>query len=457
MKFQRLVLISGVLFLSQTFAQSQIDIASKTEEARLGGKFTGSPITLKLKDADVHDVLRLIGETSGFNIVVHPDVKGKLSLSLEQVPWDQALDVVLTSLKLAAERSDSVLKVMPRDLFISNKRQEMEEKNLAITAEPRVTRIFPISYADLTEIADIVRIFSTSQDGGSGGNASSTIIIDKNTQSLIVRNTADNVEKIKKLIQLLDVQTPQVLIEAKVVEANEAFSRTIDGSLGLGGTQLAFGFNGQQALFGTADIADTAGSGVAAGNTFMTLGGKLIGLNSSLRMAESENKVKVVSSPRTVVLSGKSASITQTKTTAVRLVTPATSTTPATTQLVTVNANTKLNVTPRVTNDGSVFMKLDLNRDILRIDDGNPVAEPRQMNTEVIVESGNTLVIGGVLNIDENSAASGVPFLRKIPLIGALFGKEVDAKTKSELMFFITPRILNQKKAALSDDDMKKL
>ena len=116
----------------------------------------------------------------------------------------------------------------------------------------------------------------------------------------------------------------------------------------------------------------------------MNMGGRLIGLNSTLRMAESDSKVKVVSSPRTVVLSGKSASITQSKTTAVKLVTPGTSTSPSTQQIVQVTANTKLNVTPRVTNDGSVFMKLDLSRDVLHLDGDTPATEPRQMNTEVI-------------------------------------------------------------------------
>lgn len=175
-------------------------------------------------------------------------------------------------------------------------------------------------------------------------------------------------------------------------------------------------------------------------------------------MAEAENKLKVISSPRTVVLSGKQASITQAQTTAKTLITPGTSTSPATSQIVQVTANTKLSVTPRVTNDGSVFMKLDLTRDVLNVEsDGTPAVEPRLLNTEVIVESGNTLVIGGVLNIDENEASSGMPVLRKLPLIGWLFGQENSIKTKSELMFFITPRILNQKKTALSDEDMKKL
>ncbi len=445
-------------------AQSPLEIAAGTAVASKEGKFTGSPITLKLKDADVHEVLRLIGETSGFNIVIHPMVQGKITVSLEQVPWDQALDVVLTTLKLGAERNESVLRVLPRDLLFAEKQQDLDSKRLSLATAPRITRVFPISYADLSQLSQILQNFANSQNATGGSSSSgtqvppATIIIDNNTQSLIVRDTSESVDKIKKMIQLLDVQTPQVLIEAKVVEATEEFSRNIDGSLGLGGAQLGFGFNGQQALIGSAiSLPATAGAGAVAGATVMNMGGRLIGLNSTLRMAESDSKVKVVSSPRTVVLSGKSASITQSKTTAVKLVTPGTSTSPSTQQIVQVTANTKLNVTPRVTNDGSVFMKLDLSRDVLHLDGDTPATEPRQMNTEVIVESGNTLVIGGVLNLDENSTETGMPFLRKIPILGALFGSEKTANTKSELMFFITPRILNQKKTALSDEEMKKL
>ncbi len=468
----RSIFVLGMISISMSaYAETPLDSAANTTVASKDGKFTGSPITLKLKDADVHEVLRLISETSGFNIVIHPLVQGKLTISLDQVPWDQALDVVLTTLKLGAERNESVLRVLPRELLLAEKQQDLDSKRLSLATAPRITRVFPISYADLVQLSQLLQNFANSQNNTGGSSATgtqvppTTIIIDNNTQSLIVRDTAETVEKIRKMIQLLDVQTPQVLIEAKVVEASEDFTKEIGGSFGLGGAQLGFGFNGQQSLLGGPSISlpSTKGAGAVAGAMVTSLnglrGGNLVALNSSLRMAEKENRVKVVSSPRTVVLSGKSASINQTKTIAVTLTTPGTNTNPATQQIVQISANTKLDVTPRVTNDGSVFMKLDLSRDVLHLEaDGTtPATEPRQMNTEVIVESGNTLVIGGVLNLDETHSESGMPFLRKIPILGALFGDEKDTKIKSELMFFITPRILNQRKTALSEEDMKKL
>ncbi len=448
MKFRH-VFALGLAGIS-AFAQESSTVDQVVNSATVNSetKFTGSPITLKLKDADVGEVFRLIGETSGFNVVIHPSVKGKITLSLEQVPWDQALNVVLTTLKLGADRKENVVRVLPREMLIAEKREELETKRLSETVAPRVTRIFPISYAQLQDVAGIISRFTDDQNKGSTG----VVIIDKESQSIIVRDTSENLDKIAKLIELIDVQTPQVLIEAKVLEATEQFTKDINGSFGLGGSRFQTGFNGPQDLLGTTLNLPSSGSPAAG-----AFAGITTGLNATLRIAESENKVKVISTPKTVVLSGKTANITQSQTTAKTLVTPATNTSPSTSSIVTITANTKLNVTPRVTNEGSVFLKLDLTRDVLHFEaDGTPSAEPRNMTTEVIVESGNTLVIGGVLNIDEVEASGGMPFLRKIPILGALFGNETFKKQKSELMFFVTPRILNQRKP-ISEEDMKRL
>jgi type IV pilus assembly protein PilQ len=451
MRFQAMIALGVAGWSGFAFAQNQaLDEAmngANSKEVR----FTGSPITLKLKDADIHEVFRMIGETSGFNIVISPEVKGKLTLSLEEVPWDQALNVVLTTMKLGADRKDNVMRILPREMLVAEKRLELENKKLSESVAPRVTRIFPVSYASLEELSGIISRFSN--DAGGGSSNTVTVITDKDTQSLIVRDTAENLEKIAKLIELLDVQTPQVMIEAKVLEATEQFARDLSGSLAVGGASFKLGSNtGVTSLIGTTAVLPGTTSPAAG-----AFAGVASGLNATLRIGESENKVRIVSSPKTVVLSGKTANVKQTKTTAKTLVTPATPTSPAMTTIQQITADTILNVTPRVTNEGSVFMRLDLTRDVLRIEaDGSPAKEPRNMTTEVIVESGNTLVIGGVLNIDENSASSGIPFLRKIPLLGALFGADAYNNTKSELMFFVTPRILNQRKG-ITEDEMKKL
>jgi type IV pilus assembly protein PilQ len=426
--------------------ENTLETASKVSDKN----FTGTPITLKLKDADVAEVLRLISEASGFNIVIHPSVTGRLTLSLERVPWDQALDVVLTTLKLAADRSQSVLRVMPRELFLAEKQAELEAKRIAATAAPRITRIFPISYADPQQLSSLLTSFANSQNAGPGGaSIPATIIVDQNTQSLVVRETAENIERIKKMIQLLDVQTPQVLLEGKVIEASSDFAKEISGSLGVGGTSIAANFNRSSQLAGTLPTGGLAGEG---GGAFGLAGGvrileRPILLNSLLSITEKDNRAKVVSSPRLVVLSGKTANINQTRGFSFTATQPPAATGATVPLVVNVTANTRLNVTPRVTNEGSVFMKLDLSRDVINTSNTqNPIAEPRTISTEVIVDSGNTLVVGGILNLDQNHVDSGFPILRKIPIFGWMFGNDTNTEVKSEIMFFVTPRVLNPRK-----------
>ncbi len=409
-------------------------------------KFTGSPITLKLKDADVHEVLRLISDTSGFNIVIHPAVVGKITLSLDQVPWDQALDVVLTTLRLAAERKDSVLRVMPRELLLSEKQAELDAKKVVSQSAPRITRIFPISYADISSLSGLLTNFANSQSSNPGASGiPTTIIVDANTQSLIVRDTAESVERIRKMIQLLDVQTPQVIIEAKVIDATESFSKTVGGKMSMVLNQKsAIDINGGVPAAGG---AATASKGNA--NTFRFGIGNTMTLDALLSFSETQNKAKVTSSPRLMVLSGKSATINQ-GSNIVNSVATVTATGSQITQTF-VPYSTSLNVTPRVTNDGSVFLKLSLTRDTVETISGTSVTAPRKIDTEVIVDSGSTLVLGGVQSVDETENEGGFPFLRKLPLLGWLFGSEEANNKKTELMFFVTPRILNQQKAAIGE------
>ena len=437
------------------------DAITTVMSAEATGEFTGSPITLKLKDADVHEVLRMISETSGFNIVIHPSVQGKLTLSLDHVPWDQALDVVLTTLKLGAERNGSILRVMPREMLTKEKQDDIDQKKLIAVAAPRITRVFPISYADMSQLSTLLLSYANSQNSAPGSSGiPSTILVDANTQSLIVRDTAENVERIRKMIQLLDVQTPQVLIEAKTVEASEDFSKQLSGSIGFqtpgASGYLNKGGIGSAGLAGSAAAASGAAStgGSTKNNGFVLGIANALGIAANLDYAESLSKAKIVSSPKTVVLSGKSSSINQVTAYSFTNTNAGSAGVAATSQTVSASASTKLDVTPRVTNDGSVFMKLSLSRDVLNLQNPTaPIAEPRTLSTEVIVESGNTLIIGGVLNMDETASEQGIPFLRKIPILGALFGSDTLIRNKRELMFFITPRILNQSKTKIGNAD----
>jgi len=446
-------------------------------------KFTGKPVSIQVKDADVSDVLRLIGEASGFNIIVGDDVHGKVSLSLTDVPWDQALDVVLHTLHLGADRNANILRVVTLKNFLEEKQEQLRAEKLANASAPRITQIFPISYAKLTELQPILRKFA-SQDldkdgqpglvgGGAGGGtqqgagSASVVEIDNRTNSFIVRDVPANIAKMKKLIELLDTQTPQVMIEAKIIEATEGFSNSLNGNLGIGGLgssswlASATGGNPLDSLVGSPGVF-TGGSAVAtasstgAGNgTFgfspnMSFLPGVSRLNAVLSWGESDSQLKIVSAPKTVVLNKETASIVE----GTPVLVPGTTTVAGVGTVPTTSvqqANISLTVKPTVTNDGSVLMELNISKDVpTDLGGGQSGIGNRNMKTLVMVESGATLVIGGVYTMQTTHSSSGVPILRKLPIIGALFGSESDSTQRSELFIFITPRVLNMKEAGLS-------
>jgi type IV pilus assembly protein PilQ len=439
----------------------EVDEMDQLLQAEKSKKFTGKPITLQVRDVDVQDVFGLIAETSGFNIILSDNVKGKLTLSLVDVPWDQALTIVLQTLHLGADRKGNVLRIDSLSALTQEKQLELAAKAAQDAVTPRITRIFPISYATLGNLkSTIVDLANAEQSSRSGNNTQPPLIVqtDERTNSLIVRGLPEYVDRAAKMIEILDTQTPQVLIEGKVIEATETFSRAIGGNLGIVETESGSGYgasfnagNPYSNLFGTGgtmsgiyNVAGASANGAAFGYT------KLIGgnrINATLSLNESEGKLKIVSSPRAVVLNNKAVSLVQTFPVSInQVVTTATSTTQTQTQ---VAGQLSLNVTPTVTSDGSVLMQLALERDVINTQGAGPVVANRNITTNVLVESGSTLVMGGFYNNEQQDLEQGVPFLRKIPIIGWLFGSKTNTAQRSELMFFITPQILNPKKAGL--------
>jgi type IV pilus assembly protein PilQ len=425
-------------------------------------KFSGKPITLQVRDAEVTDVLRLIGEASGFNMMIGSDVEGKITLSLVDVPWDQALDVIMDSMKLGADRKESVLRVMTLKNLLLEKQEQKMASDAVKASSPRVTRIFSISYADLSDLSRIVSSFVVAANADKSRPAG-VVQADARTNSLIVQDHAENLEKVKKLIEILDTQTPQVLIESKVVEATEGFSKNIGGSLGYS-TQSAgtarflgsfSGGNPVDPLLGSPGVFSGGSAVSSAGGSTMAFAptlGFIPGasqLNAILSFAETESEAKVLAAPKTVVLNKQTASIisgTPVQVPGTTFVAGVGSVPTSTVQ----QANISLNVTPTVTNDGSVQLKLVLSKDVIVPFSGTSSGiGNRMMNTLVLVESGSTLVIGGIYGTDSSKSSSGFPILRDIPILGSLFGNRTDILTRSELFFFVTPRVLNLKEAGL--------
>ncbi len=441
------------------------------------GVFAGKPVTLQVRDVPATDVLKMIGEASGFNMILSDDVKGAVTLSLVDVPWDQALHVVLQTLHLGAERTGNVLRIMPLRSLREEKEDEVRVKQAADAYAPKVTRIFPISFANIADIKTILARFGSSNptNGGqgvsttgssnptNGGQGVSTTVVeqDPRTNSLIVQDTVENLDRMKKIIDMLDTQTPQVMIEAKIIEASENFSNSLSGSLGLGSFDQnylgSFGGGdpvdpllGTPGVFATGQTAGTqsTGSGMLALSPQLGfLPGGAMKLNAILNLGESESQVKIVSSPKTVVLNKETASIVE----GTPVLTPSSSFVAGVGEVPISSvqqANIGLTVVPTVTNEGSVMMQLTITKDIpVVLSSSASGIGNRKLTTKVLVDSGTTLVVGGIYSFQDSSSETGFPFLRKIPILGALFGSTTSGMQRTELFIFITPRVLNLKEA----------
>ncbi|NDD91769.1 type IV pilus secretin PilQ, partial [bacterium] len=442
-------------------------------------RFSGSPVTIQVRDAELSDVLRLIAEASGFNILVGDGVGGKITLSLIDVPWDQALEVILSSKRLGAERRNNILRIATLANLTAEKEEELRAKQATEKAAPRITRIFPISYADAPALQKLVQNFSSALVGAVAGEAgadagagatgatgaagaggavaasSATVQIDQRTNSLIIQDTAAGLDRISKLITLLDVETPQVLIEAKIIEATEQFTKDLSGSLGFsrlnGDSRGIFGsFAGASTttgLTGAPSTGDTPATqiGYAPSMAFLP---NLNRLNALIKINETNNETRVVASPKTVVLNKKSSTILQSTPVGIPVTTVSGGVPVNSIQVL--QANLSLNVTPTVTNTGSVLLALDIARDTVETSGTQPLIAPRNLKTEVLVESGSTLVIGGVYTSTKNKTDFGFPFLKDIPFLGILFGGKNSNEKKSELLIFVTPRIVNERSSSVA-------
>lgn len=405
-------------------------------------KFYGKKISIETKSMDVRDALNFITEESGVNMVVSEEVKGNISLKLRQVPWDQALVVIMKARKLGYTRQGNVLRIAPLEDL---KAEEDDANKLAQSrknTEPLKVRMFPVSYAKVDELEKKLKDFL-----GERGK----VVGDVRTNALVVTDIEDNLERAAKLIANLDTQPPQVLIEGKIVEAKESFTRTIGVNWGASGAPIKLGSTSRGPVnmnpsFNVNPSASTSGNfnfNLSVG-TLDFLGT----LQSALSISESEEQVKVISSPRIMTLTNEKADITQTTEVAVKKVQQNLSGGP-TESFEFKPLTMKLEVTPQVTADGSVIMKVNVNRqfqgaDVSGAGQGAFSVNSREANTRVLVKNGETAVIGGIYQSDALDGETGVPWFRELPVFSYLFKTKNIRKDKSELLIFLTPRIVGQ-------------
>lgn len=411
-------------------------------------KYIGKKVTMNLKNITPEDILKIIAETSGFNIVLTEDVKklAPITLNLVDIPWDQALDTVLDMSKLVATKNGMILIVNTMENYSKEQEIAKKAKASAVEQEPLLTKIFPISFANIDDLQKIVVEYSTEKRG--------KIAKDTRTNSLIVKDTADVVEKIKKIVELLDTQTPQVLIESKIVEVVERYAKEIGLENG-----LQFGYDPISAPSASAQSGSFSFSTAPTNSTNilgLTIGrfNRLVNLDFKLNLMESEDKAKIISSPKVITKNNVKAEIVQDENFYYLEQSTADGTT--TSNWVPQNAKLKLEVTPQVTNDGSISLDVAVQKDSLGTQVSLNAPKPetkRTIKTQVLVDNGTTVVVGGIYTYVNTENHSGVPFLKDIPLLGWLFRTQYNPVTeKKELIIFLTPRIINSEEAGLVDN-----
>ncbi|MCR4310601.1 MAG: type IV pilus secretin PilQ [Deltaproteobacteria bacterium] len=444
-----------------------------TGSSDVGRKYRGQRISMDFKDADLTNVFRIIAEVSNLNIITADDVKGKVSLRLVNVPWDQALDIVLRSKSLGAAQEGNVLRIAPlsslrkeeQDRFDAQKQvDQSRQEALNRAAEVQATQeavfdTIPVSYSKASEL--LVKIKPLASKFG-------RLDSDDRTNVLIIRDLPRNIAEVKALVATLDTATPQVLIEARIVEVDTSFTRELGvqwgGSYRGGGGNTKYGMIGAQDSTGASipggavtaattnpftatapvpafavNLPAAIGAGAGGGIAFGILKDNLR-LDLSLSALEASGKGKIISSPKIVTTDNKEATIEQ----GTQIPYSTVSASGTNTQFV--DATLSLKVTPHITPDGRVSMKLEAKNDSQGEvgATGQPAINKKKATTEVLIRDGETTVIGGILQITRNESQAGLPWLSKIPVLGYLFRKDTNSTRNRELLIFITPKILKQ-------------
>jgi len=444
--------------------QAAVNLAAEqksqlSQPAAVGGpKYTGEPISVNLKDVDLKDFFRLIHEISGLNVVLDPNVKGSLTIVLDDVPWDQALDIVLKNNDLARQLDGNVLRIATVDTLRKEAESHRAQQEAEALAVEKVTITRFLSYAHSKDVVPTIKQF-LSQRGD--------VISDDRTNALIIQDIPSAIPSIDRLLTQLDRKTQEVEIEARVVAATRSFAREI-------GTQLGFGWgNGPTAVGGASsvgsspistfggtpqwmfvgDTVPTASTGAKIplfsnlGVTQPNSGISLLNVSNNVRLdailtlAESRGLLKILSRPRVVTQNNIQALVKQGV--RVPIVTQAQLGGPPT--VTYVDAFLRLTVVPQITSEGTIFLNVDVENtspDFGHAVQGNPTLITQQATTQVLVTDGGTVVVGGVIQTQNSVSIDQVPLLGSIPYLGNLFKHRAVSTSNSELIFFITPRII---------------
>jgi type IV pilus assembly protein PilQ len=450
-------------------------VADPSRAAAQRGRYTGERLSLNFQNVEVRAVLNVIADFTDLNIITSDTVSGNITLRLKDVPWDQALEIILQTRGLDSRRSGNVIWIAPRDELATREKLQLEAANQISDLEQTRTESFQMSYQ---KASDVQKLLSdpTQRMLSKRGSA----VVDARTNTLFVQDTPSRLEEVRRLIAKIDVATRQVMIEARIVEANDAFSKNLGARLGYtdrrwlddptrpAGSAIA-GINaGPRVLFG----GDRVGVGILTGQTpdpgtgyipnSQNVNLPAAGLNSfsagqfafslftssmtrliniELTALEADGKGKIIASPRVLTADQVEAIIEQGTELPYQQ-----STSSGATAVSFRKANLALKVKPQITPEGNIIMTLDVNKDQVGATTPAGVAiNTKHVKTEVLVENGGTVVIGGIYEQNDRTDVTKVPFFGDIPLLGWLFKNTTTSTAKTELLVFITPRIMNER------------
>ncbi|HEX4878341.1 MAG TPA: type IV pilus secretin PilQ [Limnobacter sp.] len=395
-------------------------------------RYAGRPISLDFKNADIRTVMQVFADFTKMNLVLSDSVQGKVTVYLKDVPWDQALDIVMRSKGLVSSQSGNVLLVStPSDVV--NEQFETANRQAQDGLEPLVSKVFQVSYQKTTDLVTLIKA-----DDAGLLSSRGTLIADERTSQIFVRDTPSRLDRIASIVTGLDKPVKQVMIEARVVLADTSVSKELGVRLrGTSGRSDAFAEIGDQ--FGSGNYVDT-GSGAAANFAYTLFNANSTRLiNMQLRALETSNRIRTVSNPRVITSNKEPASIEQGTEIPYQVATSS-----GATAIEFKEANLKLDVTPQITPDGTVLLDVDVAKDSIGITTAaGPAIDTRRVKTKVLVADGGTVVLGGIFEEDDNLRDEKIPFLGDVPVVGNLFKGKTDNRRRAELLIFLTPVVLS--------------
>ncbi len=419
------------------------ETAKTPEESVTQKKYTGEKISIDFQDVELAHVFRLIADISGYNVVVSPDVKGKFSMKLADVPWDQALDIILRNYGLSKSIEANIIRIAPTAILAKEEEEIARVKESQEKSGNLVTKVYPINYASVSAMMQTIKDAKILTNRG-------FISVDERTTSIVIRDVDQKHEEYEKIIASLDNPTPQVSINARIVEVTDNLTKELGIQWGalvkptpqtqIGGTLLSKGlgdFTGKP-LSVNLPAAVGAGSGGTLGIGYISANA-LRALDIQLSAAESTGQGKVISSPRIVTMDNQKAVIRQGKKIPYETISQ------EGTKTEFVDAALELIVVPHITPEGTILMKVEVKKneaDFSRTSNNVPTIDTNEVETLVLINDGDTLALGGIYKKNETQDNSAVPGLGKIPILGWLFKKELNKNETTEILVFITPRIV---------------